>query len=86
MADDFNRRANRRVIYSVYGIPIDRIIGVELKREPRMEGGRLMVWRLPDIERINDKRGKPVGIDRHIGKRPIFVAGAIGNFGDLEEN
>jgi len=66
--------------------PIDRIIGVELKREPRMDGGRLMVWCLPEIERINDKGGKPVGIDRHIDKHPIFVAGDVGNFGDLAEN
>ena len=67
----------------IYGIPIDQIIGTELKRESRMEGGRLVVWRLPEIEVINDKEGKPVGIDRHIGKRPIFVAGNVGNNGDI---
>src|SRR5262249_18595379 len=67
----------------IYGIPIDQIIGTELKRESRMEGGRLVVWRLPEIEMINDKEGKPVGIDRHIGKRPIFVAGNVGNNGDI---
>ena len=67
----------------IYGIPVDQIIGSELKLESRMEGGRLVVWRLPEIEMINDKEGKPVGIDRHIGKRPIFVAGNVGNNGDI---
>jgi phosphoserine phosphatase len=67
----------------IYGIPIDQIIGTELKRESRMVGDRLVVWRLPEIEAINDKEGKPVGIDRHIGKRPIFVAGNVGAYGDV---
>jgi hypothetical protein len=48
-----------------------------------MASDRLVVWRLPEIEAINDKEGKPVGIDRHIGKRPIFVAGNVGNYGDI---
>src|SRR5262249_37788622 len=59
----------------IYGVPVEQIIGSELKRESRVEGGRLVVWRLPEIDAINDKDGKPVGIDRHIGKRPVFVAG-----------
>jgi hypothetical protein len=67
----------------IYGIPIDQIIGTELKLESRMEGDRLVVWRLPEIEAINDKEGKPVGIDRQIGKRPIFVVGNVGNYGDI---
>jgi hypothetical protein len=67
----------------IYGVPIDQIIGSELKRESRMEGGRLVVWRLPEIETINDKGGKPVGIDRHIGQRPIFVAGNVLSGGDI---
>ncbi len=48
-----------------------------------MVGGRLVVWRLLEIEAINDKEGKPVGIDRRIDKRPIFVAGNVGNYGDI---
>lgn len=38
----------------IYGVRIDRIIGGELKRESRMEGNRLVVWRLPEIDAIND--------------------------------
>lgn len=66
-----------------YGIPIDQVIGSEVKRESRMENDQLAVWRLPEKEAINDKEGKPIGIDRHIGKRPIFVAGNVGNYGDI---
>jgi hypothetical protein len=32
-----------------------------------MVDDRLVVWRLPGIEAINVKEGKPVGIDRQIG-------------------
>src|SRR5262249_55831883 len=67
----------------LYGVPIDQIIGTELKLESRMIGDRLVVWRLPEIETINDKDGKPVGIDRRIGARPILVAGNVGNYGDI---
>jgi hypothetical protein len=67
----------------IYGVPVEQIIGSELKRESRMEGGRLVVWRLPEIDAINDKEGKPVGIDRQIGKRPVFVAGNVLSGGDI---
>jgi phosphoserine phosphatase len=73
----------RVIAPQIYGVPIDQIIGTELKLESRTEGGRLVVWRLPEIETINDKEGKPVGIDRQIGKRPVFVAGNVGNYGDI---
>lgn len=66
-----------------YGVPIDQVIGSEVKRESRMEKDRLVVWRLPEIEAINDKEGKPVAIDRHIGKRPVFVAGNVLSGGDI---
>src|SRR5262249_29480523 len=63
--------------------PQELSFGTELKLESRTEGDRLVVWRLPEIEAINDKEGKPIGIDRQIGKRPIFVAGNVGNYGDI---
>lgn len=67
----------------IYGVPIDQIIGSELKLESRIEGDRLAIWRLPEIDAINDKGGKPVGIDRRIGKRPVFVAGNVLSGGDI---
>ena len=67
----------------LYGIPPDRIVGTEFKRESRMIDGTLYVFRLPQIEHFNDKEGKPVGIDRHIGKRPVFVGGNVLSGGDI---
>lgn len=67
----------------IYSVPVEQIIGSELKLESRMEGDRLVIWRLPEIDAINDKMGKPVGIDRRIGKRPVFVAGNVLSGGDI---
>ncbi|MGH9752248.1 MAG: HAD family hydrolase [Blastocatellia bacterium] len=67
----------------IYGVPVEQVIGSELKRELRLQDGRLVIWRLPEIDAVNDKEGKPVGIDRHIGKRPIFVAGNVLSGGDI---
>jgi hypothetical protein len=47
-----------------------------------MRDGRPVLFRLPEINFIDDKAGKPVGINQHIGRRPIA---AFGNSdGDLE--
>lgn len=67
----------------MYGIPPERIIGSEFRRESRRVGGRLVVYRLREIESVNDKDGKPLGIDRHIGRRPLFVAGNVMSGGDV---
>ena len=66
-----------------YGVPPERIIGSEFKRESRREDGRLRIWRLPAIDAINDKDGKPVGIDRQIGRRPVIVGGNVLSGGDV---
>jgi hypothetical protein len=67
----------------VYGIPSERVIGSQFKREARRVNDRLTVWRLPQIEAINDKEGKPVGIDGRVGKRPLLVAGNVLSGGDI---
>jgi phosphoglycolate phosphatase-like HAD superfamily hydrolase len=60
----------------VYGIPPERVVGsagaVKLESEP---DGKLVLMKLPQIEFIDDGPGKPVGINRFIGRRPIFVFG-----------
>ena len=44
--------------------------------------GKPVLVRLPEVNFVNDKAGKPVGIHRHIGRRPIA---AFGNSdGDFE--
>jgi phosphoserine phosphatase len=66
-----------------YGIPPERVIGSEFKREVRVERGRTALWRLPLIEAVNDKDGKTVGLDARIGQRPAFVSGNVLSGGDI---
>jgi phosphoserine phosphatase len=66
----------------VYGVPPEQVIGSSLKSEFVMRDGEPMVVRTPEVGFINDKAGKPVAIDLHIGKRPLM---AFGNSdGDFE--
>ena len=47
-----------------------------------MRDGRPILFRLPEVDFVDDKAGKPVGINAHVGRRPIA---AFGNSdGDLE--
>lgn len=59
----------------VYGIPPEQVIGsqIELAYEVRDAGPAIV--RQPKIAFIDDKAGKPVGIQRHIGRRPILAFG-----------
>ena len=66
----------------VYGIPPEQVIGSSIKTEFEMRDGRPVLARLPEVNFVDDKAGKPVGILQHIGRRPIA---AFGNSdGDLE--
>ena len=66
----------------VYGIPPEQVVGSSIKTRFQMRDGRPTLFRLPEINFIDDKVGKPVGINEHIGRRPIA---AFGNSdGDLE--
>lgn len=66
----------------VYGVPPEQVIGSSFKTEFAMEEGLPVLRRLPEVDFIDDKEGKPVGIHRHIGRRPIA---AFGNSdGDLQ--
>jgi len=58
-----------------YGVPPENVIGSLGKAEFRIVDGVPQVVKDPEIAFIDDKGGKPVGIARHIGKRPIFVGG-----------
>jgi len=59
----------------VYGIPPEQVVGSSVKVKFEFVDGKPVLMRLPDINFINDKDGKPVGINEHIGKRPIFAFG-----------
>ncbi|MBY3119504.1 HAD family hydrolase [Rhizobium laguerreae] len=66
----------------VYGIPPERVIGSSIKTEFRMQDDTPTLYRLPEVNFIDDKAGKPVGINQQIGRRPIA---AFGNSdGDLQ--
>jgi hypothetical protein len=66
----------------VYGIPPEQVIGSSIKTRFELRDGKPVLVRLPEINFIDDKAGKPVGIQMHIGRRPIA---AFGNSdGDLQ--
>ena len=66
----------------VYGIPPEQVVGSSGKLKLEMRDGKPVLVKLPDIDLIDDKEGKPVGIQSHIGRRPIA---AFGNSdGDLQ--
>lgn len=70
---------------AVYGIPPEQVIGSSIKLKYEVRDGRPVLLRLPEIDFIDDKAGKPVGIHRQIGRRPIFAAGnSDGDFEMLE--
>ena len=58
-----------------YGIPPSQVIGSRIKTKFEVREGVPSLVRTPEIDFINDKEGKPVGIQQHIGQRPIFAAG-----------
>jgi len=66
----------------VYGIPPEQVVGSSIKMKFEMRDGRPVLIRLPVIDFIDDGPGKPVGIQKFIGRRPIA---AFGNSdGDLQ--
>jgi phosphoserine phosphatase len=66
----------------VYGVPPEQVVGSSIEVQFEMREGKPVLVRLPKLHFIDDKEGKPVGIHRYIGRRPIA---AFGNSdGDLQ--
>jgi hypothetical protein len=66
----------------VYGVSPEHVVGSSVKTKFEMRRDIPVLFRLPEIDFINDKDGKPVGINQYIGRRPIA---AFGNSdGDLQ--
>jgi len=59
----------------VYGIAPEQVVGSSVVAEFQVRDGKPELVRMPEINFINDKAGKPVGIYQHIGKRPILAFG-----------
>ena len=69
----------------VYGIPPYQVIGSIGNHSYAIVDGEPAVRKEPGIFFVDDRAGKPVGISRHIGVRPVFVAGnSDGDFEMLE--
>jgi phosphoglycolate phosphatase-like HAD superfamily hydrolase len=67
---------------AVYGIAPEQVVGSSVRTKYEVREGKPVIVRLPEIDFIDDKAGKPVGIHKFIGKRPIA---AFGNSdGDFE--
>jgi phosphoserine phosphatase len=66
----------------IYGIPPEQVIGSSIKTKFEKRDGKPVLVRLPEINFVDDKDGKPIGIHQQIGRRPIA---AFGNSdGDLQ--
>ena len=66
----------------VYGIPPEQVVGSSIATRYEVRNGEPVLVRLSELNFLDDNEGKPVGIHRHIGRRPIA---AFGNSdGDLQ--
>jgi phosphoglycolate phosphatase-like HAD superfamily hydrolase len=66
----------------VYGIPPEQVIGSSGKARYEGRDGKAVIIKMPEVDFIDDREGKPLAIQRHIGRRPII---AFGNSdGDFE--
>lgn len=59
----------------VYGIPPEQVVGSSIQTKFRMVDGKPELVRLPKLNFVDDKEGKPVGIQSHIGRRPVAAFG-----------
>ena len=69
----------------VYGVPPEQVVGSSIRTKYEVRDGKPVLVRLPEIEFIDDEAGKPVGINQHVGRRPILAFGnSDGDFQMLE--
>jgi hypothetical protein len=58
-----------------YGIPPEQIVGSSVKTKFELRDGKPVLVRLAELNFNDDKGGKPVGINQHIGRQPIAAFG-----------
>lgn len=73
----------RAISTKYYGIPPDQVIGSTFVYVYKDSAGINDIYRTPKLNTFNDKQVKPVSIQYHIGKRPIFACGNEGGGGDI---
>jgi hypothetical protein len=71
----------RAISADFYGIPKEQVVGTSFKY--KFDDATNNIVREPAIDLFDDKVGKPVGIQLHIGQRPVFACGNEGGAGDL---
>jgi phosphoglycolate phosphatase-like HAD superfamily hydrolase len=69
-------------VEAAYGIPPEQVIGSTIKTKFDLRDGKPVITRLPEVDFIDDKEGKPVAINKFIGRRPIASFG--NSDGDLQ--
>jgi hypothetical protein len=78
----FNPAAVLLLVLGFAGIPPEQVVGSSIKTKFELNSAQPVLMRLPQINFIDDGPGKPIGINEHIGLRPIA---AFGNSdGDLQ--
>ena len=65
----------RPMTEAVYGVPPEQVIGSSIETQYEIKDGKPVLMRLPKIHFIDDKAGKPVGINMFIGRRPVAAFG-----------
>ncbi|MCL4761642.1 MAG: haloacid dehalogenase-like hydrolase, partial [Burkholderiales bacterium] len=68
-----------------YGIPPEQVIGSSIRTRYEVRDGQPAIVRLPEVDFVDDRAGKPVGIHKFVGRRPIAAFGnSDGDFEMLE--
>jgi phosphoserine phosphatase len=65
----------RPITEAVYGVPPEQVIGSSIETKYENKDGKPVLMRLPKVHFIDDKAGKPVGINEYIGRRPVAAFG-----------
>jgi phosphoserine phosphatase len=69
----------------VYGIPPEQVVGSSIKTVYQVRDGRPVLVRQAELDFIDDKEGKPIAINQHVGRRPVIAVGnSDGDFPMLE--
>lgn len=75
----------RAISEEAYGVPPEQVIGSEGNTRYEVVDGEPALMKDGGVSFVDDNVGKPVGLDRHLGRRPIFAAGnSDGDFQMLE--
>lgn len=72
----------RAFVTEIYGIPSEQILGSRIKTEFDYSNGNPVIRRIAELDFIDDKEGKPLNIQKIIGKKPVFASG--NSDGDLQ--